>query len=96
MKTSRSPVQCLLRYQVFLNLEVHKGLVGVVALKGVGIEGCRGVIIVVVDRAWSPDEDQRLAELVQKLGAGNWALSESVCSREWAGTTAGGGAREWV
>ena len=31
MKTSRSPVQCLLRYQTFLNLELHKG-----SVRGVG------------------------------------------------------------
>lgn len=27
LKTNRSPVQCLLRYQTFLNFEIHKGLV---------------------------------------------------------------------
>ena len=31
VKTSRSPVQCLLRYQTFLNLELHKG-----SVRGVG------------------------------------------------------------
>ena len=32
----------------------------------------------VVYRAWSSEEDQRLAELVERFGARNWALSEWV------------------
>ena len=40
LKTSRSPVQCLLRYQTFLNFEIHKGLVR--GVRSVGAEGCDG------------------------------------------------------
>ena len=45
------------------------------------------MIIVILDRAWSAEEDRRLAELVGRFGAGNWALSELVSRREWAGTS---------
>ena len=50
----------------------------------------RRVIVIVVDRAWSPEEDHKLAELVERFGARNWALSESVGQEGVGGAGVGG------
>lgn len=48
------------------------------------------MIVIVVDRAWSPEEDHKLAELVERFGARNWALSESVGQEGVGGAGVGG------
>lgn len=46
--------------------------------------------MLLIRRAWSPEEDQKLAELVERFGARNWALSESVGQEEVGGARVGG------
>ena len=61
---------------------MHKGSVEVWALGGRGLRWFSVVVVVVVVvvvyRFWSYEEDQQLAELVDRFGAKNWALSEWV------------------